>query len=216
MHEGHRARLISRMTGGAKLYEHEYLEVLLFFACPRRDVNKVAHSLLDAFGSIRGVLSAEEEQLVKVPGVGVNIARYLRVIGGCGTGAKCGSFACITSTALFKKFLIARDPACGLELYMLDGDNRVRRIWPYDGALSPFPYRSVMAAVAAYRPYGIFAAHTVRGDCLPTLQDDETAGGLRDVCALSGVRLFDYCIKGSDGIYSYFADDKIIGRGGGV
>ena len=65
---GHRNRLRERyLSGGIEiLKEHEVLELLLFYAIPRRDTNKIAHSLIDTFGSLKGVFDAPTEDLVKM------------------------------------------------------------------------------------------------------------------------------------------------------
>ena len=57
------------------------LELLLFYALPRRDTNVVAHKLLDTFGSLNGVLEADIAMLESVEGVGHSAALYLRLIG---------------------------------------------------------------------------------------------------------------------------------------
>ena len=64
-HSGHRHRLIQKLDSGS-LCEHEYLEMLLFNAVPRRNTNDIAHRLLARFGNIRDVLGAPLEQLQQV------------------------------------------------------------------------------------------------------------------------------------------------------
>ncbi len=78
-HSGHRQRMFLRfMTGGFDGYRpHEILEQLLFEALPRRNTNEIAHDLLDRFGSLAGVLSAEREELKKVRGIGNVSAGFL-------------------------------------------------------------------------------------------------------------------------------------------
>ena len=49
MHEGHRQRLWEKLKQGDNLFEHELLEILLFNAYPRNNVNPVAHALLQRF-----------------------------------------------------------------------------------------------------------------------------------------------------------------------
>lgn len=56
------------------------LELLLFYAIPRIDTKPVARALLDRFGSFRGVLEAEVEQLQQVDGIGKNAATYLKLL----------------------------------------------------------------------------------------------------------------------------------------
>ena len=72
MHDGHRRRLRERfrLEGIENFQPHEVLELLLFYARARGDVNPLAHRLLDVFGSLKGVLEAPVDQLCAVEGVG--------------------------------------------------------------------------------------------------------------------------------------------------
>lgn len=69
---GHRARLRQRLaTGGPDaLLDHELVEYLLALAIPRRDTKPLAKDLLTEFGGIGGVLTADAEALMRVPGMG--------------------------------------------------------------------------------------------------------------------------------------------------
>jgi DNA repair protein RadC len=69
---GHRQRLRDRLlaAGAAGLPDYELLEFLLFAALPRGDVKPLAKDLLQRFGSLGQVLSAERAALTAVPGVG--------------------------------------------------------------------------------------------------------------------------------------------------
>ena len=82
-HEGHRERIRSRASDGGlmDMPPHEVMELILYFALPRRDVNELAHKLIDEFGSVSGVLNAPFEKLSKVKGVGENTARVLNAFG---------------------------------------------------------------------------------------------------------------------------------------
>lgn len=48
VHDGHRARMKARFVrnGLDNFDDHSVLELLLFYAVPRRDVNELAHALL--------------------------------------------------------------------------------------------------------------------------------------------------------------------------
>lgn len=74
IHSGHRQRIRDRFlkTGLDGFQDHEVLELLLFYAIPRGDTNKIAHQLLERFGSFSGVCDAPIEELQKVPGVGAS------------------------------------------------------------------------------------------------------------------------------------------------
>lgn len=65
------------MHGLDAFADHEVLELLLYYAIPRRDTNPVAHRLMERFGSLDGVFSATVEELEEVEGVGKNAATLL-------------------------------------------------------------------------------------------------------------------------------------------
>ena len=62
---GHRARLRQRLFdgGGKALLDHELVEYLLALAIPRRDTKAQAKMLIDRFGGIGPLLSADAEAL---------------------------------------------------------------------------------------------------------------------------------------------------------
>ncbi len=79
LHAGHRQRLKNKFLnyGLDSFSPHEVLELALFYAIPRRDTNELAHILIERFGSFRGVLDAEYDELVEVEGVGENAALFI-------------------------------------------------------------------------------------------------------------------------------------------
>lgn len=82
IHEGHRERLREtyRKQGMDGMADHVVLELLLTYAIPRKDVNGIAHRLLNTFGSLLSVLEAEPKQLSSVKGVGERTATYLHTL----------------------------------------------------------------------------------------------------------------------------------------
>ena len=76
LHDGHRARKKEqfRRQGLDGFADHEVLELLLYYAIPRKDTNELAHRLLQKFGSLQNVFSAPLEELAKVDGVGESAA----------------------------------------------------------------------------------------------------------------------------------------------
>ncbi len=72
----HRERLKGKFTvsGPAALYDYEILELLLSYAIPRKDVKPPARQLLKKFGSIKGVMDADEAELKEIKGVGSHTA----------------------------------------------------------------------------------------------------------------------------------------------
>ena len=82
VHDGHRDRLRGSFLehGLDTMNEINALELLLFYAIPRRDTNEIAHALLERFGSLYEVFQAGERDLCEVPGVGQNAAALIRLI----------------------------------------------------------------------------------------------------------------------------------------
>lgn len=81
VHDGHRERMKSRFVqvGIDGFNDHNLLEMLLFYAVPRKDTNVLAHALLDHFGSLTAVLEADFEELKAVDGIGNNAATLLKL-----------------------------------------------------------------------------------------------------------------------------------------
>ena len=68
------------LAGGLEGYaDHEALELLLYYAIPRRDTNPIAHALMERYGSLSAVLSAPVEDLQKVEGIGESAAILIRL-----------------------------------------------------------------------------------------------------------------------------------------
>ena len=81
VHENHRQRLREKfLKNPDALNKHELLELLLFYAIPRKNVNPLAHQLLDKFGSVNGVLSATASELQSVEGMGESTSAFITTL----------------------------------------------------------------------------------------------------------------------------------------
>lgn len=96
IHDGHRARLRERYAqeGLDSFNDINTLELLLFYAIPRKDTNELAHSLLRKFGSLAGVFDASYDDLCAVEGMTGSAAILLRLM-----------------NELHRKYLISRNQA---------------------------------------------------------------------------------------------------------
>lgn len=81
-HDGHRERLKTRFYeyGLESFNDLNSLELLLFYAIPRRDTNLIAHALLDRFETLEGVFKASKQELCEVQGIGENAAGLIMLI----------------------------------------------------------------------------------------------------------------------------------------
>jgi len=82
LHDGHRERLRGMFleNGLDGMTDIQALELLLTYAIARKDVNPLAHDLLNRFGSLSGVLDADPAELQKVPGVGEHTAALIALL----------------------------------------------------------------------------------------------------------------------------------------
>lgn len=81
--KGHRNRVKSKFArlGSFESYDsYEVLEMLLFYAIPRKDTKPIAKNLINTFGSLKGVLEADINTLTKQPGIGISTATFLRAV----------------------------------------------------------------------------------------------------------------------------------------
>lgn len=216
MHEGHRKRLYNKLKSGDNLYDHEYLEILLYNAYPRKNTNPIASALLSKFASIGAIFDADIEELTSVKGVGENVALYLKCVGMCTKRAKyCDNFATLNNMEEFKQFLSVRFKGKRsevLEVYLLDKKSNVIRILSYTSNSNVqvlVRSEDIIKAVSLCNAYGAFVAHNHIGvPSAPSPADDDFTKQCQVIFSLSGVEFFDHCIYAADDdIYSYRQDD---------
>ena len=80
-HEGHRDRVKQKFlnVGFDNMSDSEILEMLLFYAIPRKDTNDLAKNLTDKFGTLSNVLAVPIDELQK-NGLGAGSAAYLKIL----------------------------------------------------------------------------------------------------------------------------------------
>ncbi|MBQ7879937.1 MAG: hypothetical protein IJ317_04745 [Clostridia bacterium] len=214
-HGGHRRRLLQKLSAG-KLCEHEYLELLLFNAMPRRNTNDLAHRLLAEFGTVYGIFTAPLERLIQVDGIGENIATYLLCIGHFFRRYEdsktelqpCG--IAFYETAAFLAYIkkeYAQFPYERLDVYLLDANSKIIGKKSHTvlnvGRVYVEP-EFFLKLLLPHSPSGIVIVHNhPKGTCAPSQRDDATTEHLKKLCQLHNVLFCDHFVYGSDGIYSY-------------
>lgn len=80
LHDGHRIRMRRASEADPDLTsfsDYQTLEFILSFLIPRRDTNKIAHNLIDTFGSLNAVFQASTDELFAAKGMTENAACFL-------------------------------------------------------------------------------------------------------------------------------------------
>jgi len=210
--------MYDKLRNGDKLYEHELLEILLFNAYPRRNTNPIAHALLDAFGTIKGVLNAEIDAICAVDGVGENVALYLKCIGECVQSASSAKgiavLKCYEDCMKLVKIRLKGRTEEVLEIYCLDKSGRVNGIFSYTSNESNRVVLSsdtVARVIAGNSPAGVFIAHNhLGGGAEPSISDDVFTREVQVMCSMYNVNLYDHCIYAEGGdTYSYYNSGKL-------
>ena len=180
IHDGHRARLKTEFLSRPSSFpDHKVLELLLFYANPRADTNPIAHLLMDQFGSLAGVLDANPEDLLKVPGVGEHLVVLLKCVkelSGRYLTARTGVDNIVNSTAdavsMLRPYFFGarRELVC---ILCLDGKRRALVHEPGDG-WSGYTQEEAAASVGKSRPA---IANSLRLLRLPPEVRDMTRSG---------------------------------------
>lgn len=219
--DGHRARLRERMMkeGLASFQDHEVLELLLFQSVPRKDTNKLAHKLLNEFGSIAGVLNARPDQLMSVKGIGevcaCNLAmlkevwlRYRR------SEAERMTLDGIDSIVKYSEMLICESYTERLVVVYLDNASRYlyRDVFQSESTqrLVVDNTRIITSAIRT-GAVGVMLFHChVRGVCRPSASDMAFTEHLMFALANIDVVLLEHIIfNGTDDYYSLYLKGDI-------
>ena len=217
-HHGHRQRITQKLEKGV-LLDHELLEVFLFNAIPRKNTNGLAHALLREFKTVRGVFSAKYDDLIKVNGIGDNIASYIVCAGqifekfyelensGIPKTFEHKSFSSFVESEYAK----ARTEV--LDFYFLDKDRQIfnrQRFSCSDLSSVDVEPAEISKMLSGNKPVAIVAVHNHPfGPCAPSPTDDETTAKLQTIFSFHNIVFCDHCIYGSDGVYSYYMSGKM-------
>lgn len=212
---GHRERLRARFeNGGASaLADYELLEMLLFYALPRRDTKPMAKRLLDEFKSFAGVLAATREQLARVDGVGDGAATFVKALHAAAQmAARAGVVEgpVITSAQAlidYCKTTIGDVTTEQFRVLFLDTKNRLRKdetLGKGTVDFAPVYPREVAKRALELDAKAVILVHNhPSGDPKPSRADIEMTQKVRDACAAVDVRLHDHIIISRAGHTSF-------------
>ena len=217
-HDGHRKRLMERLDSG-KVLTHEELEMLLFYALPRKNTNGLAHKLIAEFGSVRAVFGASVQSLSKVEGVGLHVAAFLSLIGKLLENVYIlpySDYEGYYETSRFIPYIknkMAIEKKEVLEVYSLNNDGEVVRCRRIEGEnvmqVSALP-REISHAFYDTRVKGILLVHNhPYGSGFPSDEDDFATSKCQILCSSNNIILCDHLVVGSDGVYSYYMSGKL-------
>lgn len=218
MHEGHRARMLERLARNDNLEDHELLEVVLYNAIPRKNTNETAHALLSAFGSLRGVMHADVEELAQIQGVGKATAAYLHAVAEllARTGENETNYPRVANAGTFSAFLSQRYLGLDeevVEIFLLDGHDNItfcKRYTAHSVNLATVPVEEVSRILGARNPTGVVVSHNhPKASSEPSAEDDDFTAKMLMLCSMNNVALGDHLIVGENSTFSYFLSGRL-------
>ncbi|NLC43899.1 MAG: DNA repair protein RadC [Clostridiales bacterium] len=221
MHEGHRERLKGRFReeGLDSFNQHQVLELLLFYAIPRKDTNEIAHELIKRFGSLSGVLDAGYEHLTKEAGLTPNVATLLTLLPDlCRRylNDKWGDKPQLNSTSKageYAKTLFYGRPYEVFYVICLDAQNQVNyAALAHEGTIDSAPIypRIIVEAALRHKATSIILAHNHPGGSLqPSSADIDATKKIKAACEAISVSVVDHVIVAGEKYFS-FADRGLI------
>jgi len=215
--DGHRNRMKERFIqhGIENFNDVNVLEILLFYGIPRKDVNALAHVLMDRFGSLAAVFDAPPEELLKVEGMGKNVMVLLKLIPQVARRyqvSKSSFHNILDSTArageyLLPKFFAEKDEV--VYIACLDAKGKVL----YSGLLArgsvnsaSVSVRKIVETALTYNSTSVILAHNhTSGIALPSHEDRATTRRIAAALGAVDIRLTDHIIV-ADNDYVSLAD----------
>lgn len=195
-------------TSPAGFADHEIIEMLLYYTFPRKDTNEIAHALIEAFGSIEGMLDADPARLQTVLGVGEGCAVFITLLGELsrryltqkisdGTNAR----EMLDTPEKIAKYLASHFVGATRELaYVLLLDNSMRALDCFPISMGTVSGVSLSVRDIAERAYTKKAAAVVLahnhpgGVAVPSSEDVSVTHRTREALALLGIPLVEHFV----------------------
>lgn len=214
LHENHRQRLDAKAEriGFEFLEAHEQLEEILYVTIPRGDTNGIAHDLLDAFGTLRGVLNAEVSELEKIKGIGHRTAVFisqLNSIAGLIVRSHADNSIKLNKTENMGKYISSFYIGKEIEtsyMFNLDCNYRVKSVVKISEGVSDETYiipQTVAKNAVRYGANKVVISHNHPGGTMePSAEDIEVTKRVEFALNSVGIELYDSVVVADSECFS--------------
>ncbi len=221
-HAGHRERLRDRVRNYSlkSLQPHEVLELLLTYTIPYKDTNKLAHQLLDEFGSLANVIDADKNDLCKFVGISEHSALFLNILSEFIEIYKSSrdkeEHTTLTSTSdlvsYFRNhFEVTRKE--NLIVLCLNSKNLVIKKFQFDGLSDceiSLSNKQFISKILNDLTKSIVIFHThPAGSTQPSNDDIVTTTAILQICKFIGVELLDHIIFNEKEHFSFRSNNML-------
>ena len=220
--EGHRDRLRKKyLQGGySAFHDYEILELFLTYAIPRRDTKSIAKELINKFGSIDGVVTAQLNELCEISGIKESSAIFLKLLGDLSKALYSGDIKREGIQLRDKESLLrylrseigfsTREEFKVLFLNnynMLVGSETLFVGTIDKSAIYP---REIIEKVLYYKAKGVIFAHNhPSGNIRPSKQDIQLTEHMQEVLDMLDIKLLEHIIITQDGYFSFLEEGLI-------
>ena len=221
-HREHWKRLRERFNqdGLDGFHNYEVIELLLTLARARGDCKDIGKDAIKAFGSVRAVLDAPDEELQHIEGIGPKSSFALRLVRAAaeyyyGDRLKQDTVTLSNSQSVvdYLRIHMGSLPRESFLALFLDAQNKVIT-WEtlFEGTLTSsavYP-REVFRRVLELKAASVIFAHNHPSGCVePSENDMQITSDLVLAASFMDVRVLDHIIVGADTHYS-FADHGLL------
>lgn len=221
LHDGHRQRKKTQFLqqGLESFADHEVLELLLYYAIPRRDTNELAHRLLQRFGTLSGVFRATAEGLQQVEGVGENAAVFLTLLPAVASRLQQETFRdrvlnSVESAGAFFLYLLASERREVLYQVNLDAKGKLlnyRRLSSGTAAMTPVSVREVVENALHADASRVLLGHNhPSGVALPSEEDRQVTLQIQQALSTMGIVLSDHIVVADGDFVSMAASGMLL------
>ena len=206
-----REKLLQR--GSAALTDAELLAIFLRTGTPGKSAVDLARELLSDFGSLKGLLNADQQHFCR--GLGLGSAKFAQLQAVLEMAKRhfkevLDHGNALTSPEITKAYLSAQLRGYSYEVFaclFLDNQHRVIKLdelfrGTIDGA-SVYPREVVKQALYHNAAAVIFAHNHPSGITLPSQSDKQITEKLKQALALFDIRVLDHFIIGDGDPYSF-------------
>lgn len=221
LHDGHRQRKKTQFLqqGLESFADHEVLELLLYYAIPRRDTNELAHRLLQRFGTLRGVLQASAEELQQVEGMGENAAVFLTLLPAVAGRLQQETLRdrvlnSVESAGAFFLYLLASERREVLYQVNLDAKGKLlnyRRLSSGTTAMTPVSVREVVENALHADASRVLLGHNhPSGVALPSEEDRQVTLQIQQALSTMDIVLSDHIVVADGDFVSMAASGMLL------
>jgi len=212
--EGHRRRLRERFKkiGLEGFHDYEFIELLLTYAIPQRDVKPLAKELIQRFDGIKGVFDASIEELTSVTGIGERTAILIKLL-------KSGATLYLKTRIKSKEALSSPQDVLNFCQYALSGEKNEKFMVIYlntknevieveileEGTINRtavYPRKVIEGALRYNASALIFVHNHPSGDPTPSKTDRRLTEDLEKAASTVEITVHDHIIIGKHSHFS--------------